>query len=47
MLALLAQLAAQGRTVLISSHDPLVFEAVQVNRVIELHDGQILGDSRC
>ena len=47
VLALLGELAAQGRTVLISSHDPLVFEAVQVNRVIELHDGQILGDSRC
>ncbi len=47
VLALLGELAAQGRTVFMSSHDPLVFEAVQVNRVIELHDGQILGDSRC
>ena len=47
VLALLAELAAQGRTVFISSHDPLVFEATQINRVIEVHDGQIAGDRRC
>ena len=44
VLALLGELAAQGRTVFVSSHDPLVFEAVPVNRVIEMHDGQITGD---
>ncbi len=47
VLALLGKLAMQGRTVLISSHDPLVFEAVQVDRIIELHDGRMVGDSRC
>jgi putative ABC transport system ATP-binding protein len=47
VLALLGELATQGRTVLISSHDPLVFEAVQVSRVIELHDGCVVGDSQC
>lgn len=47
VLALLGELAMQGRTVLISSHDPLVFEAVQVDRIIELHDGRMVGDSRC
>ena len=47
VLALLGELATQGRTVLISSHDPLVFEAVQVDRIIELHDGRMVGDSRC
>ena len=47
VLALLGELAAQGQTVLISSHDPLVFEAVRVDRVIELHDGRMVGDSRC
>ena len=44
---LLGELAMQGRTVLISSHDPLVCEAVQVGRVIELHDGCVVGDSQC
>ncbi|MFO7641531.1 MAG: ABC transporter ATP-binding protein [Candidatus Competibacteraceae bacterium] len=47
VLQLLGELAAQGRTVLISSHDPLVFEATRVDRVITLHDGQIAGDRRC
>ncbi len=47
VLALLGELATQGRTVLISSHDPLVFEAAQVDRIIEMHDGQIVGDRRC
>jgi putative ABC transport system ATP-binding protein len=46
VLVLLGELAAQGRTVLISSHDPLVFEATPVNRALELHDGQIVGDHR-
>jgi putative ABC transport system ATP-binding protein len=41
VLALLDELAVQGRTVFISSHDPLVFEAIRVNRLIELQDGQI------
>jgi putative ABC transport system ATP-binding protein len=47
VLRLLGELAARGRTVLISSHDPLVFEATRVDRVITLHDGQISGDRRC
>lgn len=47
VLTLLDELAGQGRTVLISSHDPLVFEAIQVNRVIELQDGRVIGDRRC
>jgi len=47
VLRLLGELAARGRTVLISSHDPLVFEATRVDRVISLHDGQITGDRRC
>ena len=33
--------------VTISSQDPLVLETVPVNRVIEMHDGQIAGDYRC
>ncbi len=44
VLILLAELATQGRTILISSHDPLVYDAAIVNRIIELHDGRIIGD---
>jgi putative ABC transport system ATP-binding protein len=47
VLALLGELAAQGRTVLISSHDPRVCSAAPVTRLIELHDGHIVGDRAC
>lgn len=42
ILAILADLRAQGRTVVISSHDPLVFEAGLVERVVDLRDGKVL-----
>lgn len=37
-----AGLAADGKTLLLASHDPLVFEAGIVDRVIEMCDGQII-----
>ena len=41
-IAIMARLNREGRTVLIASHDPLVFESTEVTRVIELHDGKVL-----
>ena len=41
-IAIMARLNRKGRTVLIASHDPLVFESTEVTRVIELHDGKVL-----
>jgi putative ABC transport system ATP-binding protein len=38
----MSRLNREGRTVLIASHDPLVFESTEVNRVIELRDGKVL-----
>jgi putative ABC transport system ATP-binding protein len=43
ILAILADLRAQGRTLIVSSHDPLVFEAGLVERVIDLRDGRVTG----
>ncbi|MEW6677171.1 MAG: ABC transporter ATP-binding protein [Pseudomonadota bacterium] len=42
ILAVLADLGAQGRTVILSSHDPLVFEVRLVERVIDIRDGALL-----
>jgi len=42
ILAILADLRAQGRAVVISSHDPLVFETGLVERVIDLRDGRLI-----
>lgn len=47
VLALLGELAAQGRSVLISSHDPLVLSTLPVQRRITLQDGRIIADQPC
>jgi putative ABC transport system ATP-binding protein len=38
---IVGDLREQGRTVILASHDPLVFEAKVVDRVIALRDGMI------
>lgn len=38
------QLRDSGRTVLVTSHDPVVFDSPVVERVIELCDGRVVGD---
>lgn len=41
---IVAGLKDEGRTVLIASHDPLVYENGQVDAVVELRDGRIIGN---
>ena len=41
---IIAQLKGQGKTAIIASHDPLVFEAPMVDRVIAVRDGMIDGE---
>jgi putative ABC transport system ATP-binding protein len=43
-LGILETMVEQGRTVLLTSHDPLVVESRAVNRVVRLRDGRIVGD---
>jgi len=38
---IMSKLNKEGKTVLISSHDPLIYESAAVNRVIELRDGRV------
>lgn len=40
-LEIVAQFKAEGKTVLITSHDPLVYQAGVVDRVIQLRDGRL------
>ena len=42
-LAILRRLAQAGRTVILTSHDPLVIESEVVDRVYSLRDGQLIG----
>ena len=39
---ILEQLSAEGRTVLLTSHDPLVVESSAVHRVVSMRDGRIV-----
>jgi len=41
ILAILAGLRRQGRTLIVSSHDPLVFDSGLVERVVGVRDGQL------
>ncbi len=43
-LGILELLVAQGRSVLLTSHDPMVVESQVVQRVVTLRDGRVVGD---
>lgn len=43
-LDIVVRLKNAGKTILLASHDPLIFEAETVDRVIELRDGRIVRD---
>jgi len=41
---LIGRLQETGKTILITSHDPMVFESAVVDRVVEMFDGRIVGE---
>ncbi len=41
---IMQDLKDQGKTILISSHDPIVFESNLVDRVLEMRDGRLVSD---
>ena len=43
-LEILATLKAQGKTVLLTSHDPLVVESPVIDRVVAMRDGRIVAE---
>lgn len=45
-LDIVSDLRSEGRTLLLSSHDPLVREAAVVDRVVELRDGRVVADHK-
>ena len=44
-MGILERMLEEGRTVLLTSHDPLVIESEVVNRVVRLRDGQLLDEA--
>ena len=43
-MGLIGELRESGKTILITSHDPDVFDSTVVDRVVEMRDGMLLGD---
>ena len=42
LIDILSKLQSEGKTLLIASHDPMLYESEIVHRVLELHDGQLV-----
>jgi putative ABC transport system ATP-binding protein len=47
LVGMLGELLDMGKTVLVSSHDPLVFESSRVSRVVEMRDGRLAEGTEC
>ena len=39
---IMGQLKAQGKTVLIASHDPIVCESEVIDRIVDMRDGKVV-----
>ncbi|HUO63714.1 MAG TPA: ABC transporter ATP-binding protein [Terriglobales bacterium] len=46
LMGILAGLRTRGKTIVIASHDPVVYEGAAVDRVIGIRDGRLDGDGR-
>lgn len=44
-MAIMAELKAAGKTIIITSHDPLVAEHPAIDRVVEVYDGRVGGSA--
>lgn len=44
LMAILAELRDKGKTVIIASHDPIVYDAAVIDRVVEMRDGKIVAE---
>lgn len=47
LIAIIGDLTDLGKTVFVSSHDPIVFESSRVSRLLEMRDGRIAGLGPC
>lgn len=44
-LMIMADLKAKGTTLILSSHDPVIYDSPLADRVVEMRDGQVVGES--
>ena len=43
-MAIMGRLTGEGKTIILASHDPIVYDADLADRVIDMRDGQLLAD---
>jgi putative ABC transport system ATP-binding protein len=43
-MSIAAELVAAGKTLIVASHDPLVFQSPNVDRLVSLRDGRVVDD---
>jgi putative ABC transport system ATP-binding protein len=41
-MGIFARLKAGGKTLVVASHDPLVYESAVVDRVVDIRDGRVI-----
>ncbi len=46
LMAIMERLKADGKTIIMASHDPLVYDAGVVDNIVEIRDGRISGSNR-
>ena len=46
LMAIMGRLKESGKTIIMASHDPLVYDAGLVDRIVEIRDGRISGPGR-
>jgi putative ABC transport system ATP-binding protein len=42
LMSIMQRLRGEGKTLLIASHDPIVYESEAVDRIVEMRDGKIV-----
>ena len=45
-MAIMERLKSEGKTILVTSHDPLIYESAAVDRVLDMRDGRILSEGQ-
>ncbi len=46
LMAIMERLKGEGKTIIMASHDPLVYDAGLVDRVVEIRDGRVSGSGQ-
>jgi len=43
---MIGQFKTEGRSILMASHDPAIYESATVDRIVSMRDGRLIGEER-